>query len=377
MQVMIPKENIEFEKRIAIVPEIVLKMVKKGLTVGIEKGAGEGCHIPDEWFIKSGAQIINGHKQIFEEADTVLKIQRPTNEELGWMKPGSLLVSYFYPMTNPDSVKFAAEKKINVISVDSIPRITKAQGMDVLSSQTNIAGYKAVILVANELGKAIPMMMTAAGTVKPAKFVIMGAGVAGLQAIATAKRLGAIVEVSDIRLAAKEEVESLGGRFIDLGSLEDFSAKDGYAKEADADFIKHQQAVLKNHISDADAVITTALIPGKKAPVLITEEMIASMKPGSVILDMAVEFGGNVVGSKTGRTVTSNGVIILGEPNLPSQLAYQSSELYAKNILNLIDYLFKNNSVELNPDDDILKGCLITFNGNAPLNKIQEIRELI
>lgn len=363
MKVMIPKEITENEKRIAIVPEIIQKLIKKGMTVGVETGAGEGANIPDDWFAQAGAEIIGTHKKIFEDADTVLKVQRPTSEEFGWMKPDSLSISFFYPLTNYDSAKTAADKKVNVISVDSIPRITKAQRMDVLSSQTNIAGYKAVLIVANELGKAIPMMMTAAGTIKPSKFVIMGAGVAGLQAIATARRLGAIVEVSDIRKAAKEEVESLGARFIDLGNQEDFATKDGYAKEASEDFIRNQQSILKKHIADADGVITTALIPGKKAPVLITADMVAAMKPGSVILDMAIEFGGNVVGSKTGKTVTSNGVIILGEPNLPSRLAYQSSELYSRNLSNLIDYLFKNGTIELNPEDDILKGCLITHQG--------------
>lgn len=363
MRVMIPKESVENEKRVAIVPEVVQKLIKKGFSVGVETGAGATSNLPDSYFKDAGAEIISTRKEVFATADVMIKVQKPTEEELGMLKPDALLISYFYPLYNLPLSQIAADKKINVISVDAIPRITKAQRMDVLSSQTNISGYKAVLLVANELGKAMPMMMTAAGTIKPSKFVIMGAGVAGLQAIATAKRMGAVVEVSDVRKAAKEEVESLGAKFIDLEENADMADAGGYAKEATADFIKKQQEILKNHVTEADGVITTALIPGKKAPVLITKDMVEGMKPGSVILDMAVEFGGNVEGSQPGRTVTPNGAIILGEPNLPSRLAYQSSELYSRNIFNLIDYLFKDGKILLDPEDDILKGCLITHLG--------------
>lgn len=249
--------------------------------------------------------------------------------------------------------------------MDAIPRTTLAQKMDALSSQANIAGYKAVIMCANTLGKIFPLMMTAAGTISPAKVVIMGAGVAGLQALGTAKRLGAVVEVSDIRPAVKEEVQSLGGKFIEVEGAEDMQDEGGYAKEASEEFLQKQKELIFKHVTNADIVITTALVPGKKAPVLVTEEMVKNMRPGSVVLDMAVEFGGNCEVSEKGKTVKKHGVNIIGEPNLPSLVPTHSSDVYAKNILALLEHIGKEGTVELNFDDEIVKGSVITYNGEV------------
>jgi NAD(P) transhydrogenase subunit alpha len=265
----------------------------------------------------------------------------------------------------PELAQKCAAKKVNVISMDMIPRTTLAQKMDALSSQANIAGYKSAVMCADTLGKIFPLMMTAAGTISPARVVIMGAGVAGLQALGTAKRLGAVVEVSDIRAAVKEEVLSLGGKFLEVEGAEDMQDAGGYAKEASEEFLKKQKELIFKHITEADIVITTALVPGKKAPVLVTEEMVKNMKPGSVVLDMAVEFGGNCEVSEKGKIVKKHGVTIIGEPNLPSLVPTHSSDMYSKNILALIQHIGKEGKVELKLDDEIVKGSLITYNGEV------------
>ncbi len=257
--------------------------------------------------------------------------------------------------------------------MDMIPRTTLAQKMDALSSQANIAGYKSVILAANHLGKIFPLMMTAAGTISPAKVVIMGAGVAGLQALGTAKRLGAVVEVSDIRPAVKEEVQSLGGKFIDVETSADMQDAGGYAKEASPEFLKKQQELIFKHVTEADIVITTALVPGKKAPILVTEEMVKHMRAGSVVLDMATEFGGNCEISEKGKTVKKYDVTIIGEPNLPSMVPTHASEMYSKNILSLIQHISKDGKINLNLDDEIVKGCLITRNGEVINQRVKDL----
>jgi NAD(P) transhydrogenase subunit alpha len=306
-------------------------------------------------------------------------VQRPLNHpglnknELDLMKKGTLLITFLYPLYYTDLVKKSAELGINVISMDMIPRTTLAQKMDALSSQANIAGYKSVIITANTIGKLFPMLMTAAGTIAPAKVVIMGAGVAGLQALGTAKRLGAVVEVSDIRPAVKEEVESLGGRFIEVESDESMQDEGGYAKEASEEFLRKQKELIFKHITEADIVITTALVPGKKAPVLVTEEMVKNMREGSVVLDMAVEFGGNCEVSEKGKTVKKYGVTIIGETNLPSLVPYHSSEMYSKNIMSLLLHLGKEGKIEIKPDDEIIQGAMITNNGEVVHQKIKEL----
>lgn len=369
MIIAVPKEIFTGENRVAITPDLVQKLIKEGFIVKVEKEAGINAGFTNEMYKKAGAEVITELSDLYADADIILKVQRPIENkksgkhELDYFKKDSLLITFLYPLYYPKLAKKCAAKNINVISMDQIPRTTLAQKMDALSSQANLAGYKSVIMCANELGKVFPLMMTAAGTISPAKVVIMGAGVAGLQALGTAKRLGAVVEVSDIRPSAKEEVQSLGGRFIEVKTDENMQDSGGYAKEQSAEFLQKQKDLIFKHITEADIVITTALIPGKKAPVLVTEEMIKNMRKGSVVLDMAVEYGGNCEISELGKTVTKYGVKIIGEPNIPSLVAVHASELYSKNIYNLLMYISKNANLNLNIEDEIVKGSLITFNG--------------
>ena len=368
MIIAVPKEVLQGENRVAVVPDVAVKFIKDGYEVHVEKNAGLNAGFTDEKYLSAGAKIVTDVRQLYTDADIVLKVQRPivhpalNVHELDLFKEGTLLVTFLYPLHYPQLAKQCAEKGINVISMDAIPRTTLAQKMDALSSQANIAGYKSVILSANSLGKIFPLLMTAAGTISPAKVVIMGAGVAGLQALGTAKRLGAVVEVSDIRPAVKEEVQSLGGKFIEVQTDENMQDAGGYAKEASEEFLKKQKELIFKHITEADIVITTALVPGKKAPVLVTEEMVKNMRPGSVILDMAVEFGGNCELSENGKIVKKYDVTIIGEPNLPSLVPTHASEVYSKNILALLLHIGKQGKVELNLEDEITKGALITFN---------------
>ena len=379
MIIGIPKEILPGENRIAIVPDLVSKYTKAGFTVHVERDAGINAGYTNEKFSDAGAKIIDNASELFQSADIVLKVQRPIENEklqkheLDLMKPGSLLITFLYPLNYHDLAKKCAEKKINTVSMDMIPRTTLAQKMDALSSQANIAGYKSVILCANALGKIFPLMITAAGTISPAKVVIMGAGVAGLQALGTARRLGAVVEVSDIRPQVKEEIQSLGGKFVEVPTDASMQDAGGYAKEASAEFLEKQKALIFKHVTEADIVITTALVPGKKAPVLVTEEMIKKMRPGSVVLDMAVEFGGNCEVSELGKTVTKHGVTIIGEPNLPSLVPQHSSEMYAKNLFGFLTYVSKDGKVELDLENEIVKGALITYNGEVVNQRIKEL----
>lgn len=366
MVISIPKEILPGENRVALVPDVAAKLIKKGFAVKVEKDAGISAGFTNEKYIEAGAEIISSLDELYN-TDIILKVQRPTEHPSGkheaeFIKSGSYLIALMYSLHYSDLAKTCAEKGINVISMDAIPRTTLAQKMDALSSQANIAGYKSVLMAANALGKIFPLMMTAAGTIQPAKVVIMGAGVAGLQALGTAKRLGAIVEVSDIRPTVKEEVQSLGGRFIEVETDENMQDSGGYAKEASEEFLKKQKELIFKHVSNADIVITTALVPGKKSPILVTEEMIKSMRPGSVVLDMAVEFGGNCEISEKGKTVKKYGVTIIGEPNLPSLVATNASEVYSKNLLALLEHISKDGKIELNVEDEIVKGSLITYN---------------
>ncbi len=369
MIIAVPKEIFTGENRVAITPDLVQKLIKEGFIVKVEKEAGINAGFTNEMYKKAGAEVITELSDLYADADIILKVQRPIENkksgkhELDYFKKDSLLITFLYPLYYPELAEKCAAKNINVISMDQIPRTTLAQKMDALSSQANLAGYKSVIMCANELGKVFPLMMTAAGTISPAKVVIMGAGVAGLQALGTAKRLGAVVEVSDIRPSAKEEVQSLGGRFIEVKTDENMQDSGGYAKEQSAEFLQKQKDLIFKHITEADIVITTALIPGKKAPVLVTEEMIKNMRKGSVVLDMAVEYGGNCEISELGKTATKYGVKIIGEPNIPSLVAVHASELYSKNIYNLLMHISKNANLNLNIEDEIVKGSLITFNG--------------
>lgn len=373
MIVSIPKEIFPGENRVACVPDVASKLIKAGYQVQIEKDAGLNAGFTNEQYEKAGAKVIENVDQLYSNADLVLKVQKPSNDEIKKLKKGTLLISFIYALHYPEIAKTCAENGIDLIAMEMVPRTTLAQKMDALSSQMNLAGYKSVILAANHLGKIFPLMMTAAGTISPAKVVIMGAGVAGLQALGTAKRLGAVVEVSDIRSAVKEEVQSLGGKFIEVETTENMQDEGGYAKEASEEFLKKQKELIFKHITEADIVITTALVPGKKAPVLVTEEMVKNMKPGSVVLDMAVEFGGNCEVSEKGKTVKKHNVTIIGEPNLPSMVSTHASEMYSKNILSLIQHFSKDGKLELKAEDEIVKGCLLTRNGEVINDRIKEL----
>ncbi len=379
MVIGIPKEIQAGENRVAIVPDVASKLIKKGFQVLVEKDAGVNAGFTNDDYEKSGAKIIPNLLELYNQSDIILKVQRPLEHpiygknELELMKRGTLLITFMYSLHYPELVKKAAELGINVISMDAIPRTTLAQPMDALSSQANIAGYKAVILAANHLHKIFPLMMTAAGTISPAKVVIMGAGVAGLQALGTARRLGAVVWVSDIRPAVKEEVQSLGGKFIEVETDESMQDEGGYAKEASPEFLKKQQELIAKHVSEADIVITTALVPGKRAPLLITEQMVKSMRPGSVILDMAVEFGGNCEISEKGQIIKKHGVTIIGEPNLPSLVPYHASEMYARNLFNLINYASKDGNFNHNLEDEIIGKATIVKDGTIIHERTKEL----
>ena len=372
MQITIPKERREHEKRVSATPDTVKKFVSLGFNVVVEKGAGVQSQITDVQYEAAGAIIAPTTKAAYTAADIILKVQHPLmkNEgiidELSLIKDGAILISILDPLRNSKHLKIYASKNISAFAMEFMPRITRAQSMDVLSSQSNLSGYSAVIDAASEFSRAFPMMMTAAGTIAPAKVMIMGVGVAGLQAIATAKRLGAVVSATDVRSAAAEQVESLGGKFIMVDTDEDGETAAGYAKEMSEDYKLRQAALISETLKKQDIAITTALIPGRPAPVLITDDMVLSMKSGSVIVDLAVEAGGNCSLSKPGETIVSdNGVIIIGNLNMPSRLAADASALYAENLLNFIMPHVSKKGAELSIDweDEIIIGTLLTKGG--------------
>jgi NAD(P) transhydrogenase subunit alpha len=360
----IPKETAPGETRIAVSVEVVKRLVSAGLTVQVESGAGAGAHLSDADLMAVGAEVVNDGSAAWSAADLVLKVQPPNVDEAGRLREGAVLVSHVYPMSCPEVVDVLLARKVTTLAMELIPRISRAQSMDSLTSQATLAGYKAVLLGAVNLGRLCPLMMTAAGTTAPAKVVVFGAGVAGLQAIATAKRLGCVVEATDIRLAVKEQVESLGAKFIDVPGAEDMEEEGGYAKEADEDFLRRQREEVARHVADADMVITTALIPGRPAPKLVTADMVRSMRDGSVIVDLAVETGGNCELSQCGEIVVAEGVTIVGIPNLPATLPVHASEFYAKNIFNLLQpFIGETGTVELDQEDEVIAGCTLTRGG--------------
>lgn len=355
------KETKVSERRVALSPEIVKLLVKKDFQVYVETGAGLGSNFADADYRSAGADVVS--KSEIYNADVILKVNAPTQEEALQYKNGAVSISLLYSYTQPELLDIFNARQITSFAMDAVPRISRAQKMDALSSQANLAGYKAVIMGANALGKIFPLMMTAAGTITPAKVLIFGAGVAGLQAIATAKRLGAVVEVSDVRPETKEQVESLGGRFLTVETTEEVKTEGGYAKEVSQEFLAKQQQLIKDKIKDADLVITTALVMGKKSPILVTEEMVKSMKAGSVIVDMAVESGGNCEISEFNKTVEKHNVTIIGESNIPSLLPINASQLYATNLSALLFHLATNEGFKWEMDEEITKGALITHKG--------------
>jgi len=370
MKIAIPKERRDNEPRVAASPDVVKKLIGLGFQVVVERGAGAGASFTDKAFEDAGASIAATADAAYKAADVVFKIQAPLDGEIAAMKKGTILIASLGALTSPKDVEACAKAGLAAFAMELMPRISRAQSMDILSSQSNLAGYKAVIEAASNFSRAFPMMMTAAGTVAPAKVFVMGVGVAGLQAIATAKRLGAVVTATDVRPATKEQVASLGGKFLEVDPEAEKEAETagGYAKEMSDDYKKKQAAKVREHIKSQDIVITTALIPGRKAPVLVTEEMVADMKPGAVIIDLAAEAGGNCALTKRGEVVVSkNGVKILGPANLAGQLAQDASALFAKNILNFITPFVKKDTKELAIDwqDELVKGTLVTRDGKV------------
>ncbi len=374
MKIGVPKEIVAHETRVAITPTIVKQFTKNGFQVIVEKNAGEGSNFSDESYIEAGA-VIATRKDVYE-SDVVTQINPPDLVDVKYMKQGCVLISLLFATSNPTLVKACVDQKISIFSLDAIPRTSLAQSMDVLSSQANLAGYKAVILGASKMGKIFPMLMTSAGTIKPSTVVIFGAGVAGLQAIATAKRLGANVWVSDIRPETKEQVESLGGKFIEVEGDDSIKLEGGYVKGLSDDFLKKQQEAVLEKVTVADLVITTALIPGKKAPLIISDEMLSKMKPGAVIVDMAVSQGGNCQSSELNKTVLKNGINIVGEGNLPATLPINASELFAKNILNFMLHLTEECKFKWDNEDEITNGSLLIKDGNILQDYLEEVRNL-
>lgn len=374
MKIAVPKERRPGELRVAATPETVKKFVGLGAEVAVEAGAGAGSSIPDAFFRDAGAAIAPDPASCLANADVILKVQRPMTaaegvDELAPAKAGALLIGMLAPFANKDQVADYARRKIDAFAMELVPRITRAQAMDVLSSQSNLAGYKAVLDAAAEFGRIFPMMMTAAGTVPPARVFVMGVGVAGLQAIATAKRLGAIVSGYDVRPAVKEQVESLGATFVMVESEETKEAetKGGYAKEMSEEYKRKQAAKVHETLKKQDVAICTALIPGRRAPVLITDAMLRDMKPGSVVVDLAVEAGGNCEGSEPGKVVQKYGVRIVGHANVPSRVAVDASALYARNLLQLVGLLVDKETKGLKIDwnDEIVKGVALTRAGSV------------
>ena len=376
MKIAIPRERRACEKRVAATPETVKKYVGMGFEVLVEKDAGTASRYMDDQYVAAGASIIGSMQELYSQADIVLKVQRPLlaseggEDELGCMKSGALLLAVLSPYSAPEALDAYAKQGVIAIALEFVPRITRAQSMDVLSSQSNLAGYRAVLDAAYEYGRGFPMMMTAAGTIAPARVMVLGAGVAGLQAIATAKRLGAIVSATDVRPVAKEQVESLGGKFVVVESdeLKDAETEEASRKEMSEDFKRKQRALVAETLAKQDIAICTALIPGRKAPTLITDEMVHSMKPGSIIVDLAVEQGGNCTLSKPGEVVEVNGVKIVGHFNVLLRVANDASALFAKNPLHYLTPHVKagEGSVELALDwaDEIVAASVLTRAGD-------------
>lgn len=370
MIIGVPKETQAGENRVALVPETVAKLVKAGFQVKIERGAGVKAHFPDADYEKAGASL-GSADDIFSSAELVVKVAVPSPSEISRLKQGTAFVSFLNPLAEPSVCAALAKQGATAFSMELIPRTSRAQSMDALSSQANIGGYKAVLTAASAIGKYLPMLTTAAGTVPPAKVLVIGVGVAGLQAIATARRLGAVVSAYDIRPEVKEQVQSLGAKFVEAKIDVDARADGGYAKEVSEETKRKLQEALAETVAVSDVVITTAQVPGKKAPVLVTKEMVARMRPGSVVVDMASEQGGNVEGSKPGETVVTGGVSIIGPVNLPSSMPVHASQLYSRNILSLLGLLVKDGKLNLDFTDDILKGACVAHGGQVVNERVK------
>ncbi len=370
MKIGVPKETVDGERRVALVPEVVRK-----LTVGtagaaggqhgviVERGAGEAALIPDGQFEEAGAELADDAGAVYE-ADVVVKVAPPTSDEIGRLRSDSVLIGFLAPLTNGDGIRAIAQTGATSFALEAVPRISRAQSMDALSSQANISGYKGVLIAASEIGRFFPMLMTAAGTIRPATVLVLGAGVAGLQAIATARRLGAVVQGFDVRAAVKEQVQSLGATFLEFDVGGDLEGAGGYAKELTPEQQARQQELMAEAIGKVDVVVTTAAVPGRRAPILVTEEAVKKMKPGSVIVDLAAETGGNCELSEPGETVLRHNVKIIAPLNVPSTMAEHASQLYARNIESLLGLMIsEEGTLELDFEDEVIAGACITRDG--------------
>ncbi len=372
MRIVIPRDDAAAEKRVPIVPESVKRLAAKKIDVSVEAGAGLRARVSDDEYKAAGAVVESARDALYASADAIIRVRIPTVEEIGAMKEGAALIAPFYPLHQPALVRAIAARKMTSLALDLIPRTTVAQMMDVLSSQATVAGYCAVLMAANELPRFFPMLMTAAGTIAPARVLILGAGVAGLQAIGTARRLGAVVEAFDVRKVVKEQVESLGAKFVEVESTEDAQTAGGYAKETSEEYKKKQAEELARHVKTADVVIATALIPGQRAPILVTEEMVKTMKAGSVIVDLAAEQQGNCALTESGKVVEKHGVTIMGLLDLPSRLSLHASQMFSRNVEKLLFHVVKESAWKLDPKDEIVAGCLVTLNGDVVHAKVKE-----
>ena len=380
MTVGVPAELYPGERRVALVPALVPALVKAGLEVRVEKGAGDQAGFPDQAYEERGVNLTTSREELFAAADVILQVHavgsypETGQADLKAVRPDQVVVGLFNPLGAPETAAQLAGKGVRAFALELLPRISRAQSMDVLSSMATIAGYKAVLLAAEALNKIFPMMITAAGTLAPAKVFVVGAGVAGLQAIATSRRLGAAVQAYDVRPAVREQVESLEAKFLEIElAAEDGEGSGGYAKAMDEDFYRRQREMMRQVVAESDVVITTAAVPGKKAPILITKEMIEGMRPGSVILDLAAEGGGNCELTQPGQTVETHGVTILGPVNLPSTIPYHASQMYAKNITTFLHNLLDDGQLHLNLEDEIIRGSLLTYNGEVYNNQVREL----
>ena len=365
MNIAVPQEVQAGETRVSMIPEYVAKLVKAGADVSIESGLGQTLRIVDDEYTEAGASVTPDRKALIQSADMILRIRKPAAEEVELMKPGCIYISLLDPFNERELIDKFNARKVSAISMEMIPRITRAQKMDVLSSQANLAGYAAVIIASERLDKILPMMMTPAGTIAPARVFVIGVGVAGLQAIATAKRLGARVEAFDTRPVVEEQVKSLGARFVKIDLGETGQTKDGYAKALTEEQLQKQREGMAKICASADIVITTAQLFGRPAPLIVTADMVSGMQPGSVIVDLAVESGGNVAGSQVGREVDVNGVRIIGLANLPGTVAINASQMFSSNLYSLVadSWNTEEKRFELNFEDEIIKGCVITHDG--------------
>jgi NAD(P) transhydrogenase subunit alpha len=376
----VPKETFPGERRVAMIPDVAASLIKEGAKVYVESGAGSLSGFTDAEYTEKGAEIVSNRKELFQKADMVLQVRTvganpdKGKADLDLYRSGQVIIGHFEPLSEPGIADQVAKTGVTTYAMELIPRITRAQPMDALSSMATISGYQAVVMAAEQSPKMFPLMMTASGTISPAHVFVIGAGVAGLQAIATARRLGAVVKAFDVRPAVKEQVQSLGARFVELEmESQDAEGKGGYAKEMGEEFYRRQQQMMADVVEDSDVVITTAAVPGKKAPVLINKDVVDHMRPGSIIVDLAAERGGNCELTKPDETVEENHVKILGPTNLPSTTPYHASQMYSRNVLSLVRHILKNGGMQPNRDDEIIKGTMLTFGGKVVNEQVREL----